>query len=203
MTNFNSDVDTYIAKADDFAKPILEYWRYLVHETCPDVVESVKWSIPHFDYKGDFMCTMAAHTKHCSFSFIKAPLMPSIQARTSKSLKPVQRFMGKVAQISDLPPDHEFVDILMEAMKLNENGVKMPVGNPNTPKVIDTPSYFSERLADNPTAKDVFESKSPSFRKSYIVWITDAKTEETREKRIELALEWIAEGKDLFWQYKK
>ena len=203
MTKFNSEVDAYITKSEDFAKLILEHWRQLVHDSCPNVDEAIKWGIPHFDYKGDFMCVMASYKNHCSFSFIKAELMKDKRLKESQNLKPIQRFLGKITTLSDLPNDKEFVGFLKEAMELNEKGIKLVPKKLNKPKVIKTPAYFAEKLDTNPKAKEVFESKSDSFRKNYLVWITDAKTESTRNKRIEQSLEWIAEGKDRFWQYAK
>jgi len=203
MKKSNSEVDNYIAKSEDFAKPILEHWRQLVHDTCPNVDEAIKWGIPHFDYKGDFMCVMASHKNHCSFSFIKAELMKDKRLKESKNLKPIKRFLGKITSLSALPTDKEFVGFIKEAMALNEKGIKIVVKKSDKPKVIETPDYFTKKLANNPKTKEIFETKSASFRKNYLVWITDAKTESTRNKRIEQSLEWIAEGKDRFWKYAK
>jgi hypothetical protein len=45
--------------------------RDLVHKACPEVEETMKWSFPHFDYKG-MMCSMAAFKQYCAFGFWKA-----------------------------------------------------------------------------------------------------------------------------------
>lgn len=71
------------------------------------------------------------------------------------------------------------------------------------PKILGTPDYLQAASKSNPKAKEVFESKSHFFRKEYIIWITDAKTDETRQKRINEALQWIAEGKGGFWKRQK
>ena len=68
-------VDAYIDKANDFAKPILKHIRKVVHETCPDFVESKKWGFSHFGYKGEMMCSMAAFKEHCAFNFWKQSLL--------------------------------------------------------------------------------------------------------------------------------
>lgn len=203
--NHHSEVDAYIANAADFARPILAHWRQLIHKNCPDVTEAVKWSFPHFEYKGDNLCVLAAYKNHCSFTFLKAELMSDSRLKASKDLKPIQRFLGKVTKLADLPPDKEFVAMLKEAMLLNEKGIKIKREKPETdkPKVFETPDYLQAALDANPKAKAFFESKSNSFRKEYIVWITDAKTDETRQKRISEALEWIAEGKGRFWKHQK
>lgn len=203
MSHFNPAIDEYIAKSEEFAKPILKYWRQVVHNTCPEVKEAIKWGIPHFDYQNDFMCVMASHKGHCSFTFLKAELMIDPILRDSKSLKPTQRLLGKISELSQLPTDEEFIQFLVEAMELNEKGIKVILKKSEKPKILETPDYFLEQLAENQKAKTIFDGKSDSFRKEYIIWITEAKTETTRQKRIEEALEWIAEGKARFWKYTK
>jgi uncharacterized protein YdeI (YjbR/CyaY-like superfamily) len=203
--SFNSTIDTYIANAADFAKPILSHWRKLIHERCPDVVEVIKWGIPHFEYKNDNLCVMASHKNHCSFTFLKDEIMSDPRLKANKGLKPTQKFLGKVNKPGDLPPDEEFRAMLDEAMQLNEKGTKIKREKPvnDKPKVLETPDYLLAALNVDPKAKEVFENKSNSFRKEYIIWISDARTEETRQKRIVEALGWIAEGKGRFWKHQK
>lgn len=201
----NPAVDSYIANSADFARPILEHWRKLVLENCPGAEEAIKWSIPHFDYEGDHMCVMAAYKSHCSFTFLKAELMNDPRLKAGKDVKPINRFLGKITKLSDLPTDEDFIAMIKDAAQLNENGIKIKREQPITekPKVFETPGYLQEALKGNAKAKAVFEGKSNSFRKEYIIWITDAKTDETRQKRITEALEWIAEGKGRFWKHQK
>jgi uncharacterized protein YdeI (YjbR/CyaY-like superfamily) len=203
--NYNSDVDTFVANAEAFAKPIIMHWRRLVHENCPEVVETIKWGIPHFDYKNDNMCVIASYKNHCSFTFLKAELMSDLRLLASKDLKPVQRFLGKVTKPGELPPDEEFIAMLKEAMLLNEKGVKIKreKAAADKPQILEIPDYLLAALDADLKAKEIFESKSNSFRKEYIIWITDAKTDETRQKRIDEALGWIAEGKGRFWKHQK
>src|ERR1700741_5134526 len=74
MATKDPRVDAYIAKSADFAKPILKHLRKIVHAGCPEAVEIIKWSMPHFDYKG-VMCGMGAFKEHCSFGFWKEALI--------------------------------------------------------------------------------------------------------------------------------
>ena len=203
MSKFNPQFDDYIAKSADFAKPIMEYLRQIIHETCPDVEEIIKWGNPHFDYKGDMMCILAGYKNHCSFSLYKAELMSDTKIIESVKAGQKMGYMEKIKSLSDLPAKETLVAYIKEAMVLNENGVKKAKTVSEKPKVIEVPDYFSEVLTANPLVKEIFESKSSSFRKDYLVWITDAKTEATRQKRVEQSLEWIAEGKGRFWQYEK
>jgi hypothetical protein len=67
------EIDDYIAKSAPFARPILKKLREMVHQVCPETEEKMKWSFPHFDYKNEMMCHMAAFKQHCAFGFGKPP----------------------------------------------------------------------------------------------------------------------------------
>jgi uncharacterized protein YdeI (YjbR/CyaY-like superfamily) len=203
MSQLNPKFDEYIAGSADFAKPILIYLREIIHDVCPEVEEIIKWGIPHFDYKDDMMCILAAYKNHCSFSLYKAELMSDKKIIESVKAGEKMGYMDKIKSLSDLPEKKTLVAYIKEAMVLNETGIKKVKPITEKPKIIEVPDYFSERLEANPSAKEIFDSKAPSFRKDYLVWITDAKTEATRQKRIDQSLEWIAEGKGRFWQYEK
>ncbi|WP_214229259.1 YdeI/OmpD-associated family protein [Pedobacter sp. B4-66] len=204
MSAFNPAFDEYIAKSADFAKPILNYLREIIHETCPEAEEIIKWGYPHFDYKADMMLILAAAKTHCSFSLYKAELMHDPKVIASVKAGQKMGFMVKLKSLADLPSKEILVAYIKEAMELNEKGIKKPKPQKaEAPNVIEIPDYFAAALALHPEARAIFESKSPSFRKDYLVWIIDAKTEATRQKRMEQALEWIAQGKGRFWQYAK
>ena len=199
----NPKVAAYDAKLEPFAKPILAHLRQLLRDTCPEVSEEIKWGIPHFDYRGEMMCIFAGYKSHCSFSFWKDSLMSDPRLKANGELPAAKRFMGKLTQLADLPCDRDLIAWIQEAMSLNERGVKLPPRAPGAPKPVSMPEAFAARLSANPAAKAIFESKSASFQKEYNVWIGEAKTDATRDKRIEEALAWIAEGKGRFWKYAK
>ena len=203
---FNPQFDEYQEAASDFAKPIMAHLRELVHEQCPDVVEEIKWGIPHFDYKDEMFCIFAAYKNHCSLSFWKESLMSDARLKANRDLKADKRFLGKLTLLSDLPPDSELIVFIKEAMALNDKGVKRASrhdGKPAKAAEIAIPDIFAEQLSRHEPANEVFQSKSSSFRKEYVVWIADAKTDKTRQKRIDESLEWIAQGKGRFWKYEK
>jgi len=199
----NAKVDAYFKQAEGFAKPILMHLREIIHAACPDVIEDIKWSIPHFEYRGDILCIFAAYKNHCSFTYYKDALMKDARLRANSGLPAAKRFMGKLTSIADLPSDVDLTSWTKEAMALNEKGVKLPPRESKNPKEVAMPAAFAAKLKSNKKIKAIFESKSPSFRKEYNAWIGDAKTKETRDKRIVEALSWIAEGKGRFWKYSK
>ncbi len=197
-------MDAYIAKSADFAKPILNHLRELVHKTCPDVEEKMKWSMPHFDYKGEMMCGMAAFKQHASFGFWKAALMKDPVLIESAKTEVAMGHLGKITSLKDLPSDKKLAAWIKEAMALNDKGIKVPSKAKSAEKKeLVVPDYFMKALAKNKKAQKVWDAFAYSHKKEYLQWITEAKTEATRESRMATTLEWVAEGKGRNWKYEK
>jgi uncharacterized protein YdeI (YjbR/CyaY-like superfamily) len=198
MSKKDPRVDTYIAKSADFAKPILNHLRELVHEACPEVEEEWKWSFPHFSYKGMF-CSMAAFKEHCAFGFWKGSL---IVDKNGQSLEKAMGQFGRITKLSDQPSKKVMVEYIKLAKKLNDDGVKSPTrAKPKTPRELHVPDDLAIALKRNKAAQATFDRFSPSNKREYVDWITEAKTEATRNKRLETAIEWMAEGKPRNWKY--
>ena len=197
-------IDAYIAKSADFAKPILLHIRQLVHKACPNVEEKMKWSMPFFDYKGEMLCHMASFKQHAVMGFWKASLMKdSILVENAKS-ETAMGHLGRITCLQELPSDKKIIAWIKEAMQLTDKGIKLPAKTkPVDKKELPVPDYFIKALTKNKKAKQIFEKFPPSHKKEYLMWITEAKTEETRNKRMAKALEWIAEGKGRNWKYEK
>lgn len=202
MEKYSPKIDAYIEKSQDFAKPVLHYIREIIHEFCPDAEETMKWSFPHFIYKGKNLCAMASFKQHCTFGFWLEKEMKSMQEITQDIEKNSMFSLGKIAQVGDLPSKSQLKKAIKEAMELTDMGVTMKKAPPSKIEM-EIPDYFQRALEAQPKAKEIFEKASPSFRKEYIAWVTEAKTEATRDKRLEQSLEWIAEGKGRNWKYQK
>ncbi len=194
-------IDTYILKSADFAIPILNHLRELVHVACPDVEETVKWGFPHFDYKG-VMCSMASFKQHCVFGFWKAALMKDKKLIANAKSETSMGHLGRIESLNDLPSDSVMIRYIKEAAKLNEAGIKLEKKAP-VKKALVIPTYFTKALKTNKKAQTTFKTFSYSNQKDYVEWITEAKTDATREKRMAIALEWMAEGKVRNWKYMK
>lgn len=203
MENTVPRIDAYIERSADFAKPILNHIRQMVHEVCPDVQETIKWGFPHFEYKG-VICNMASFKNHCAFGFWKASLMKDTHKLFSISGENAMGHFGRITSLNDLPSDEILKSYILEAVNLNKEGIKIPgKSKPKDKKELQTPEYFLEALSKTAIALSTFENFSYSNKKEYIEWIEDAKTESTRNKRLETAVEWIAEGKVRNWKYVK
>lgn len=205
MPRTDPRIDAYIDQAAPFAQPILNHIRQLVHEACPEVEETIKWSFPHFDYKDNVMCSMAAFKAHCAFTFWKAELIQSGKGVLQMAEKNAMGDLGKITSLKDLPADKVMIKMIKEASKLNEAGIKTPRPKPlpNDKKVLDMPEDLIRALAKNAIAKNTFNAASYSHQKEYVQWINEAKTEATRLKRIITTVEWNAEGKGRNWKYEK
>jgi uncharacterized protein YdeI (YjbR/CyaY-like superfamily) len=191
-------VDAYIAKSADFAKPILNHLRSLVHEACPEVEEEWKWSFPNFMYKGMF-CSMASFKEHCAFGFWKSSL---IVDKNGQSAEQAMGQFGRLTKLSDLPSKKVMIEYIKLAKKLNDDGVKAPTrAKPKVPRELVVPDDLAQALKRNKAAQATFDKFSPSNKREYVDWITEAKTEATRSRRLETAIEWMAEGKTRNWKY--
>jgi uncharacterized protein YdeI (YjbR/CyaY-like superfamily) len=201
--NYDARVDAYIEKAAPFAQPILKHLRQLVHSVSPLLTETMKWGFPFFDYKGS-VCQMAAFKEHMGFGFWKQKQLHD-PGKLIKEEDGTAGSFGKITSLSDLPSDEILVDFIKQAMRLNEAGnQKAAVKKETTPKVaIEMPADFSDLLANNSKAQAAYEKFSPSHKREYLEWILDAKSDATRLKRMETALEWISEGKSRHWKYQR
>lgn len=197
-------IDAYIAKSADFAIPILTHLRKLVHKACPGATETVKWGMPFFEYGGGIICNMASFKAHCAFGFWNAPLLKDPEGILHVKDKNAMGHLDKIASLKDLPGDKVLLAYIKEAAQLSEQGIKKPVMAKKAPKApLAEPPGLTAALKKNKKARAVFDGFPPSHRREYIEWITEAKTDETRDKRIATTLEWLEEGKDRNWKYRK
>lgn len=198
MPTTDPRVDEYIERSAEFAKPILTHIRKLVHKACPDATETMKWSFPHFDYKG-MLCSMASFKQHCAFGFWKQKLL---EQDAFPAQKTAMGSFGRITSAKDLPSDKVLIDLIKQAAKLNDDGVKVPKKPAPAKKELVVPDDLTAALKKNKPARETFEKFPYSCKKEYVEWITEAKTEATRNKRLATTLEWLAEGKRRNWKYE-
>ncbi len=197
MSKKNARVDAYIAKAADFARPVLKRIRRLIRAACPDVTETIKWSAPFYEHKGILVCT-PAFKKHCALIFWKGKLLfKDLSAKDN----PRKKFRH-ITSLKDLPNDKILIGYIKQAVKLNESGVKTPRAKPKAKSRLVVPDYFLAALKKNEQALATFGKFSPSCKREYVEWITEARREETRVKRLATAIEWMAKGKARNWKYQ-
>ena len=198
MAKKDPRIAAYIAEAAPFAQPILRHLRKLVHQGCPEVQETMKWRMPHFEYHG-IMLGMAAFKEHCSIGFWKDELLFGKSAGSDSGMG----HFGKITGLQDLPSDKQFIEYVRQAAALNEQGIKKPADlKPRSARSeLTIPEYFRAALRKNKKAAATFEGFSYTNKKEYLDWLTEAKREETRSQRLQTTIAWLAEGKVRNWKY--
>ena len=190
-------VDAYIARSAEFARPILTHLRDIVHSACPEVEETLKWNAPHFLYHG-MLAGMSAFKAHCAFGFWRGSLVTGGDGGIETQ---AMGQFGRITSLRDLPPKREIAGYVKKAMQLNEAGVKArPRKHPPRPE-LPVPAELTAALRKHPKARATFEAFSPSHQREYVEWIAEARTDETRKRRLASALEWMTEGKSRNWKY--
>ncbi|MGH7669497.1 MAG: YdeI/OmpD-associated family protein [Gemmatimonadaceae bacterium] len=192
-------VDIYIANAADFAQPILTHLRKLVHAAVPEVEETIKWGCPHYYYHGN-VCAMASFKTHASFGFWKNSLVVPANKRPADS--DAHGSFGRLQSLKDLPSAKELTAYIKKAAALNVAGVKAPQFANRKPRpALKAPPYLTAAIRKNARAAATWQSLPPSQKREYIDWVTGAKTDATRERRLATTVEWLAEGKRYNWKY--
>ena len=191
-------VDAYIARQADFARPILEHLRRILHEAGPELEETIKWSMPHFTHEGRLFAGMAAFRKHATFTLWHAR---DVLGETGAERDAMGQF-GRLTSIEDLPPEAELKEIVRKAAEVAQAG---PAPRPKKqPKPeAETPADLASALAADDAARATFEAFPPGCRRDYVEWVVAAKRPETRARRVAQAVQWMAEGKRRNWKYEK
>jgi len=203
MAKKDPRVDAYITKSADFAQPILKHLRKLVHTACPEVEETLKWSMPSFMYKG-ILCGFASFKEHCTFGFWKGDLMFADDKEAQKRANEAMGHFGRMTRLADLPGDKLLLGYIKEAMRLNDEGVKKsPKPKLKVKPELIVPPVLVAALKKNTKAKAAFDAFSYSHKKEYAEWIGEAKQEDTRTRRLATTIAWLSEGKSRNWKYER
>ena len=190
-------IDAYIAKKNPYAHPILNHVRTRVHSVVPEAEEAIKWGAPAFLIDGKILLIMASFKAHAALNFWRG------QEIGDGSLKAgAMGQFGRLTSVENLPPDAELDALIREAAELSKKA-PVPRKNKHAPKPApELHPEFAAALAKAPKAKGVLDGFSPSARREYFEWISEAKQDATRQKRIASAIEWLSEGKRRHWKYE-
>lgn len=193
-------VDEYIEKAQPFARPILKRLRAAVHKGCPGCTETIKWGMPSFDFNGPF-CSMAAFKAHCVFGFWKAKLLDDPKGVLEKGKRTAMGHLGRITSVDELPGAAVIEALVKSAATLNADGSRLQRVVKKKPP-LKVPPAIMAAIRRNASALATWEAFAPSHRREYVEWITEAKTDATRERRMAQMLEWLADGKQRNWKYQ-
>ena len=106
------------------------------------------------------------------------------------------------SQSADFAQPVFLTSYIKQATKLNEQGVKT-TRRSKPKKELVVPAELTKALKKNKKAAGAFEKFPPSHKREYADWMSDAKGEDTRQRRVDSAIEWMAEGKSRNWKYQR
>jgi uncharacterized protein YdeI (YjbR/CyaY-like superfamily) len=190
-------IDAYIAKKAPFARPILEHVRARVHAVVPNVEETLKWSAPAFTLDGKILLIMAAFKAHAALNFWRGQEMRGDAAKDDAMGQ-----FGRLTSIDDLPSDAELDTLIRQSVELAATAPAPRKAKHEPRPPAEMHPDFAAALSAYPAAKANLDAFSPSARRDYLDWIAEAKQDATRAKRIDTAVEWLAEGKKRHWKYE-
>jgi len=186
-------IDAYIEKAQPFARPILKKVRERVHAVVPDVEEAMKWSHPTYCRDGKILLGTAAFKEHAVVNFWRG------QELGFDTKNGAMGQLGRLTSVDDLPDD--FDAMIAKAMDLSAApAARKPKHAPKPP--VELHPEFAAALAKAPKAKTVLDAFPASAQRDYFEWISEAKQDSTRQKRIATAVEWLSQGKRRHWKYQ-
>ena len=187
-------IDAYIARAQPFARPLLKKVRERVHAIVPDIEEAMKWSHPTFCRGGKIVLGMAAFKAHAAINFWRGQEL-GLDAKEGAMGQ-----LGKLASVDDLPGD---LDAMIARAAELSTSARAPRKTKDEPK--PAPALhpeFAAALTKTPQAKATLDGFSRSAQREYLDWVSKAKQDSTRQKRIADAIEWLSEGKRRHWKYE-
>ena len=190
----NPKFDAYIEKAQGFAQPILGHLREVAGRAEPEATEETRWGVPYWILEGRQLCGMAAFKQHCAFII------------EGDGGGEAMGDLGRITALTDLPDDETLIALIRDKAARIRSGEDAAAAKSKAaaPKpALETPGDLAAAIAAEPGAQAVFDGFTDAQRRDYIEWITSAKREATREKRIAEAAQWISEGKRRNWKYEK
>jgi len=191
-------IDTYLDKAQPFARPILQHIRDRVRAMVPGAEETMKWGAPAYTLDGKILLITAAFRQHAALNFWRGQELRGQQADADAMGQ-----FGRLKSVEDLPAGAELDRLIRQAADLAK-GAPAPRKTKHSPKPAPTMHpEFVAALAKAPKAKAAFDSFPPSAQRDYLEWIAEAKQDSTRQKRTATAIEWLSEGKRRHWKYEK
>jgi len=199
----NPKVDAYILNTAPFAQPILNELRATLETAEPELEETIKWGFPCFTFQSKLICSFSAYKNHCVFRFWQGSNLKDSAGILTKVGETEMGELSKIKNLEDLPNSEILINYIREAIELSKKkSTKTIVSEKKI--TIDLKSYdLQEIFSSFPKQAEKFDTFSPSHRKEYISWINEAKTEDTKLKRIKTMMEWLLEGKSRNWKYEK
>ncbi len=186
-------INTYIAQQPEWQRKLLVRFRQLLHSADERIEEGWKGSAPCFEL-GD-LCIGTHALKTCvSVWFHRGSLLKDTHELFQLSEKDAERELRKYKLFeADSINEKAFVDLVRQAIRRSDANAKAASGK-TARNVVDLPAELEQVLQNDPEAMSRWEELSVEHKAEYVEWITDAKQDESRKRRIAKSLELIREG---------
>lgn len=199
----NPKVDAYILNAASFAQPILNELRANLETAEPKLEETIKWGFPCFTFQNKLICSFSAYKNHCVFRFWQGSNLEDSAGILTKVGETEMGELSKIKKLEDLPNSEVLIKYIREAIELSKKKSTKTIASEKKVTIELKSADLPEIFSSYPKQAEKFDAFPSSHRREYISWITEAKTDATRIKRIETMLEWILDGKSRNWKYEK
>ena len=172
-------INLYIAEQPEWHRKTLVRLRQLIHSVDESIEETWRWNAPSFDHDGIMLGLHGFKDTH--------KLFEKLEKGEDKGMRAYKVHEGEAID------EKGFVDLVKQAVRVNQSGAKLTDARPAR-KALVVPPDLKSCLKKDDQAWEHWEKFNYSHKKEYVEWITDAKQEETRKRRIAQALEMIREG---------
>ena len=184
-------VDQYIAEQPVETQPLLLQIRETIRTAAPEATEKMAWQMPTF-WQGENLIHFAAFKKHIS-------IFPGAEAVSvfADYLTEYKAAKGTIQFPLDKPIPYDLIgDITRWRVSMlagsDKSNHSMDTSK-MTRKVHDIPEDVTAAL-DESALWERYKARPPYQRNDYISWITRAKREDTRQKRLTQMLKELESG---------
>ena len=196
----NSDakflIDDALSKAEPFAQDICKKLRAIIFTAEPNIIEDWKWG-PNY-YSDGMVCGYWHFKKFVTFVFFQGALLKDKHKILKTNPGNVHNRHLKFTNIKEVN-EKILIEYIREAVTNNKKGIKL---TETKDKTVTIPADLKKLLSKNKLLA-YFQNLAYSHRKEYVMWIEDAKKEETRLKRLKSAIEKLKAKEGLSDKYKK
>lgn len=185
-TEASHQISEYIESMPEWSRNICKKLRTIIHKADPQMHEDWKWG-PNFNHNG-MVCGFGAFKKHVSFVFFQGAQMKDAKKILQLGGANAHNRMMHILNVKDIK-EKVLIDYIKEAVQINMNGKAVGISSPAKVE-IETPADL-QILLEHTGLSEYFDMLAYTHRKEYILWITEAKKAETREKRLEKTIEML------------
>lgn len=188
-----TDPDEWLERAPDFSRPGAAQLREWFLTWEPDLSEAVKWNNLCFSGR-KLVAGIAACQKHLSIFFFRGiELADPSGLFTASSEGNTSIRSVRLTSLEKLNPT-ALRRLLHAAVELDaEPALPRVPKAPREPWPV--PKFFADALKANRKAAAFFESLRPTYQREYLVWVSTAKRDETRDRRVAETLAALAKGR--------